>query len=109
MAETLPVETPTLGDPGNPMQQVRRRRGPGVGGGPGGFGTCLGWTIPWGAPVTWLGERARSRSARRTGDWCGSGSTAPDQLPVHSGRRRERWSKAGLRPRRRCRNERTQS
>ena len=50
------------------------------------FATYLGWMIPWGTPLTLLGD-SRSRSPRPSGSWPGSGSTGP--LPPPPG---------GLRP-----------
>ncbi len=45
------------------------------------FATYLGWLIPWGTPVTLIGESPRSRSPTRSASSCGSASTAPPAPP----------------------------
>ena len=46
----------------------------------GSFATYLGWLIPWGTPLTLLGQTP-GRSPGPSASWCGSASTAPPRPP----------------------------
>ena len=64
----------------------------------GSFASYLGWVLPWGTPVTLLGETA-TRSPGPSGNWRGSGSTAwPGPRPGSpgSGPAASRWRRLRL-------------